>query len=87
MLGNKTLKTHEALMNRMADTLGADLDELELRGGLPPEERSEMVNSCTACTDPTGCGHWLDETETAEHPPGYCRNGERIAELARQFCP
>ena len=39
MQGDKTLKEHEKLMGRMAQTLGADLDEAELRGDLPPEER------------------------------------------------
>jgi hypothetical protein len=83
MQGDKTLKAHETLMNRMAGTLGADLDEAELRGDLPPEDRFSMLLSCTGCSDPDGCGKWLDAHPSAEAAPGYCRNGDRLAELAR----
>ncbi|MGP1358486.1 DUF6455 family protein [Roseicyclus sp.] len=83
MQGDKTLKTHEALMDRMARTLGADLDEAELRGELAPEIRHAMLLSCTGCSDPAGCAHWLDTHERAEAAPGYCRNGSVLADLAR----
>jgi hypothetical protein len=83
MQGDKTLKDHETLMGRMAQTLGADLDEAELRGELPPEERFSMLLSCTGCAEPEGCQKWLDEHPSAEAAPGYCRNADRIAELAR----
>ncbi|MDG4648259.1 DUF6455 family protein [Roseibacterium sp. SDUM158017] len=82
MQGDKTLKTHETLMDRMARTLGADLDEAELRGDLAPEERFDMLLSCTGCSDPQGCAHWLERTEAAEAAPGFCRNSTRLAELA-----
>lgn len=82
MQGDKTLKHHETLMDHMARTLGADLDEAELRGDLPPEERAGMLLSCTGCTDPEGCQKWLAVNEAAEAAPGYCRNGDRLAELA-----
>jgi hypothetical protein len=42
-----------------------------------------MLLSCTGCSDPGGCQHWLDDHERAEAAPGYCRNGARLAELAR----
>jgi hypothetical protein len=80
---DRTLKTHEALMGRMARTLGADLDEAELRGDLPPEERTDMLLSCTGCANPEGCAHWLDAHETADAAPGYCRNADRLVDLAR----
>jgi len=83
MPGTKTLDLHENLMGRMARTLGADLDEAELRGDLAPEERGEMLNCCTGCSDPGGCKHWLDTHETAEAAPDFCRNGARLGELSR----
>lgn len=83
MQGDKTLKAHEHLMGRMARTLGADLDEAELRGDLPPEERFDMLLSCTGCSDPEGCRRWLETHERAEAAPGYCRNSVRLADLAR----
>jgi hypothetical protein len=82
MPGTKTLQTHEDLMGRMARTLGADLDEAELRGDLPPEMRESMLLSCTGCSDLEGCRHWLDSHEQAEAAPGYCRNGALLADLA-----
>jgi hypothetical protein len=84
MPGKKTLDRHEDLMGRMARTLGADLDEAELRGDLPPLERADMLLSCTGCSDPDGCQHWLERHETAEAAPGFCRNGAHLADLARQ---
>jgi len=83
MPGEKTLKEHEALMGQMARRLGADLDEAELRGDLPPEERSDMVLSCTGCSDPEGCQKWLAENPSADAAPGYCRNADRLADLAK----
>jgi hypothetical protein len=85
MPGNKTLQTHEDLMDRMARTLGADLDAAELRGDLPPEMREGMLLSCTGCSDADGCQRWLDSHDQAEAAPGYCRNGARLAELARRI--
>lgn len=82
MPGNKTLNQHDDLMGRMARTLGADLDEAELRGDLPPEERGAMLLACTGCADPGGCRDWLNANGSADAAPGYCRNGERLAELA-----
>jgi hypothetical protein len=83
MQGDKTLVMHEALMDRMARTLGADLDEAELRAELAPEIRHAMLLSCTGCADPTGCAHWLDAHDSAEAAPDYCRNGLFLADLAR----
>ena len=83
MQGDKTLKAHEDLMGRMARTLGADLDEAELRGDLPPEERFDMLLSCSGCSDPENCQKWLSEHETAEAAPAYCRNSVRLVDLAR----
>jgi hypothetical protein len=93
MQGDKTLKEHENLMNRMARTLGADLDEAELRGDLPPEERFTMLLSCTGCSDPEGCQKWLDEhprpmprraiAATATGSPSLRASTERASRLGR----
>jgi hypothetical protein len=78
-----TLKRHAGLVDRMATTLGVDLEEATMRGRLPVEELSDVVLSCTGCTDPTACEHWLDDHEggVAEHAPGYCRNRDRLEGL------
>ena len=82
MPGKKTFQNHDALMSRMATTLGADLDEAELRGDLPPEERVDLLLACTGCTDPEGCKAWLQGHDSAENAPEYCRNGARLKELS-----
>lgn len=82
MQGDKTRAHHAALMNRMADTLGADLDLAELRGVLPAERRDAMLSACTGCADPTGCARWLGQQERAEVAPDYCRNGDILRALA-----
>lgn len=87
MPGTKTLETHEALMNDMARTLGADLDEAELRGDLPPEERAGMLLSCTGCSDPGGCREWLIANGRADEAPEFCRNGDHLQALARRIEP
>ncbi len=84
MQGDKTLKEHEALMTRMAGTLGADLDEAELRGDLAPEDRSDMLMACTGCTDPKACSDWLARNESADAAPAYCRNRDILAALAAE---
>lgn len=81
MQGRKTLEDHEILVNRMAGTLGVDLDEAELRGDVTPEFRDEMTLSCTACSDVGGCDRWLGENAKADQTPSYCRNSEILAAL------
>jgi len=83
MPGRKTLETHERLMGQMADRLGVDLDEAELRGDLPPDTRADMVLSCTNCTSPEECRNWLETRDKAENAPGYCRNGELLTDLRK----
>ncbi|MEQ8369005.1 MAG: DUF6455 family protein [Roseicyclus sp.] len=81
MPGQKTLDQHEALVGRMATTLGVDLDDAELRGALPPDAREDMVLACTGCSNPGKCQRWLAVTQVAVEAPQYCRNRDRFSEL------
>jgi len=81
MPGQKTIAEHTRLMGQMADRLGADLDEAELRGALTPSDRDDMVLSCTSCTSPDACRAWLDSHDHASEAPGYCRNGLKLKDL------
>ncbi len=68
---------HAALVDRMAATQGIDLEESILRGQLTETERHDAILSCTGCTQPGACEHWLADHQGAEDradPPGYCRN-------------
>lgn len=72
---NRNREEHRALVNGMADKLGLDLDELELRGELAPEFREELVDRCIGCSDMPGCKNWLAEFATPQpQAPEYCRN-------------
>jgi len=83
VLGQKTLQAHDRLMSRMAETLGADLDEVAMRGDLPPELRLDMLKRCTGCSAPGACSKWLDAHATADAPPSYCRNSDALSTLRR----
>ena len=72
---NLNRNRHAALVDRMARTLGLDLEEKIMEGKLEIDTLGDAVLKCTGCTDPDGCEHWLDAQEdTAAEAPGICRN-------------
>lgn len=82
MQSDNILKRHAALVDRMAGTLGLDLEESALRGELSVDEIGDAVLACTGCTQPGACEHWLEaQGSVAQHPPGYCRNAALFARL------
>lgn len=82
MAETKTMKRHAGLVDRMAGTLGLDLEEQVYAGQLDPETLCDAVLTCTGCSDPDGCEAWLSaQAGTAETPPIMCRNGEMFAAL------
>ncbi|MDU8910065.1 DUF6455 family protein [Aestuariicoccus sp. MJ-SS9] len=84
MQNTETLKRHAALVDRMAETLGLDLEELALRGALPIPEIDDAVLRCTGCSNPEGCEHWLDtQGQQAEATPRFCRNADLFDALKR----
>lgn len=83
MQNTLTIKQHAALVDRMADTLGVDLEEATLKGQITPDALCDVVLRCTGCTDPGGCRHWLDAHDAgADSTPDMCRNGD-IFELLK----
>ena len=82
-MGQSILKRHAELVDRMATTLGVDLEEATMRGDLPMDEIADVVLRCTNCSDPDGCAHWLDDHAAtgADHAPGYCRNAVQLEGL------
>ena len=82
MPSSKTIRRHAVLVDRMATTLGRDLEEEVMRGRLSPDELPDMVLRCTACANPDGCEAWLRQQEDAatgprpETTPYYCRTGD-----------
>lgn len=82
MQSEKTLKDHADLVDRMATTLGIDLEEAILRGQMPSLDLADAVLRCTGCSNPGHCRSWLAQQDgTAKAAPGYCRNAELFDEL------
>jgi len=78
----KTIKRHTDLVDRMASTLGLDLEEKVYAGQLDPETLCDTVLRCTGCTDPDGCEAWMAaQAGAVEATPIMCRNGEVFAAL------
>lgn len=77
-----TLKRHADLMDRMANTLGIDLEEEALRGDLPFDEIAEAVFRCTSCAGAGDCQSWLKSHEAgSEETPNYCQNSDLFKTL------
>lgn len=84
MHDTKTLRRHATLVDRMAQARGLDLEETMLRGKLSIPELDDAVLRCTGCTQPCACETWLDQqTAPVTATPGYCRNADLFADLAR----
>ena len=83
MQGEKTLKRHAALVDRMGSTLGLDLEEMALRGEVTTDEIADAVLSCSACSSPGACETWLDAHAGtgSDRTPGYCRNADLFERL------
>ncbi len=82
MQNQNVLKRHARLMDKMAETLGLDLEEAAMRGTLPMDDIADVVLSCTNCSNPDHCETWLGEhADGADATPGYCRNKDLFAEL------
>lgn len=71
---------HEALMRRMADRNGADLDLALQSAIVSPGELRAAVLSCTGCTQPEDCEGRLARGENGV--PDYCRNADLIRSVA-----
>ncbi|MEZ5685169.1 MAG: DUF6455 family protein [Paracoccaceae bacterium] len=94
MFGARVLNRHAALMNRMADTLGVDLEEALRRGKLSSEHWRDALVSCAGCDDPEGCVHWLGahqapEDRSAAMPPpevpDFCNNRLMMERLSAEL--
>lgn len=77
MPATTTLKRHAALVDRMANAVGVDLEEKLMQGMLEVDTISDAVLNCTGCSSPGDCELWLDaHAAGADAPPSICRNIE-----------
>ncbi|SLN23108.1 hypothetical protein ROJ8625_00917 [Roseivivax jejudonensis] len=83
MLSRDVLKRHAALVDRMSDTLGIDLEERALRGDVQIPEINDAVLACAGCSQPYACESWLAKMAAPQPaPPEYCRNADLFARLS-----
>jgi hypothetical protein len=76
------LDRHADLVNRMADTVGADLGEALLKGTLSGQGLRAAVLNCCRCEGGGECPDWLEaHAQGAEEAPDYCRNRALLAGL------
>ncbi len=82
MTNQMTLRRHAELVDRMATTLGLDLEELAMAGQLRIDTVGDVVLACTGCSNPNGCDRWMALQEgTVSDPPQICRNKDMFADL------
>ena len=77
VINQMTLRRHADLVDRMATTLGLDLEELTMAGQLRFGTISDAVLNCTGCANTAGCERWLAMQDcTASETPDMCRNAD-----------
>jgi len=82
MPGKATLKTHADLVDRMAGTVGVDLEEAMMEGRMTFDQLGDAVLSCTGCSQPETCRKWLaEQQEVVDAAPDYCRNRDMFRRL------
>ncbi len=79
---NTTMKRHADLVDRMATTLGIDLEEKMLEGLIMPDGVCDAVLNCTGCANPDDCDGWLKaQVAPVDSVPDGCRNAEMFERL------
>lgn len=82
MASRTTLRRHAALVDRMANTVGIDLEEKAMTGQIDFDGISDAVLNCVGCTAPDACEHWLAQNaDGTDNTPALCRNSELFATL------
>ncbi|WP_272944413.1 DUF6455 family protein [Thioclava atlantica] len=74
----RNLNRHAAMLNRMAELVGADLTRAMVSGRLSGEAWKEALIRCTGCKEQKACMIWLAEHDgqagAGIEPPQYCEN-------------
>ncbi len=82
MANNANYRRHTELVDRMANTLGLDLEEEVMKGTLDLDSLADAVMHCTGCSNPDGCEHWMDAQDgRADQTPDICRNADLFKAL------
>ncbi|CUH99851.1 DUF6455 family protein [Leisingera aquaemixtae] len=85
MTTHADLKKHAELFDRMAATVGLDLEEEAVSGTLRFDEIAEAVLRCTRCGGVGACRNWLAEgVRPGADAPDFCRNRDLLGYLNEQ---
>lgn len=83
MPGKATLKRHAALVDQMAETVGVDLEQAMMEGRMTSDQLSDVVLTCTGCSEAEACARWLATQDApAATTPDYCRNTDTFQRLS-----
>ena len=75
MKSKSVLKDHADLVDRMAQTVGLDLELVMMEGRMTVDQLGDAVLACTGCTQPDTCRAWMaEQADRADTIPSYCRN-------------
>ncbi len=74
---------HANLVNRMADTVGADMGDALLDGRVRAQELRSAVLRCTRCDHVEKCVPWLGAhaESGARSAPEYCSNRRLLSRV------
>ncbi len=74
---------HANLVNRMADTVGADMGQALLDGRVTPQDLRGAVLRCARCEHVGKCVSWLGRHDAtgADATPAYCSNRRLMARV------
>ncbi|WP_323786236.1 DUF6455 family protein [Thalassovita sp.] len=78
----KNISRHAAVMNRMAETVGANFAS---RIQADPEfafQYRGAVMRCSSCKHDGDCSVWMDHHARASQAPRYCRNKDLLEALS-----
>lgn len=82
MTDQPTLRRHADLVDRMATTLGLDLEEIMMAGQLQIDTLGDAVLACTGCSNPDGCARWMNaQLQPVAATPDMCRNADLFSLL------
>jgi hypothetical protein len=75
------LKRHAALVDRMASSLGVDLERKTRTGAVSIDELTDAVLRCTDCSNPDHCEARLSAETPVQTAPSFCRNTDFLRAL------
>ncbi|MGV6805703.1 MAG: DUF6455 family protein [Ruegeria sp.] len=81
MSSRESLRKHADLVDRMATSLGVDLQEEAIAGVISVDEITDAVLRCTDCPNPDHCVNALANQAVGGKPPEYCRNQDLLKKL------